>query len=112
MKETPHEKMKQDEVEYAERGARAYAICCSQRELDDETELRGAFLLASGAHAPIFERPASAEPQSSTRQHQRRHPATDWFVRYLHAGPILTRAFARGRSTDALRAKMRVHAIG
>lgn len=43
MKEAPHEKMKQDEVEYAERGARTYAICCSQRELDDETELRGAF---------------------------------------------------------------------
>jgi len=26
--------MEQDELEYAERGARAYAVCCSQRELD------------------------------------------------------------------------------
>jgi hypothetical protein len=43
MKEAPHEKMKRDEVEYAERGARAYAVCCSQRELDDETELQAAF---------------------------------------------------------------------
>lgn len=43
MKEAPHEKMERDEVEYAERGARAYAVCCSQRELDDEPELRAAF---------------------------------------------------------------------
>jgi hypothetical protein len=43
MKEAPHEKMKQDEIEYAERGAKAYAVCCSQRELADETELQAAF---------------------------------------------------------------------
>lgn len=43
MKEAPHEKMKRDETEYAERGAKAYAVCCSQRDLDDETELRSAF---------------------------------------------------------------------
>lgn len=43
VKEAPHEKMKRDEVEYAECAARAYAICCSQRALDDETELQGAF---------------------------------------------------------------------
>ncbi len=43
MKEAPHEKMKQDEVDQAERGANAYAVCCSQRELDDVTELRAAF---------------------------------------------------------------------
>lgn len=44
MKEATHEKMEQDEVEYSERGARSYAVCCSQRDLDDENELRGAFL--------------------------------------------------------------------
>lgn len=43
MKEAPHEKMTSDELEYAERGAKAYALCCSQRDLDDETELRGAY---------------------------------------------------------------------
>lgn len=43
MKEAPHEKMRRDEVEYAERGAKAYGVCCSQRELDDEIELRAAF---------------------------------------------------------------------
>ena len=43
MKEAPHEKMHADEIAYAERGAKAYAICCSQRNLDDEIELQGAF---------------------------------------------------------------------
>jgi hypothetical protein len=43
VKEAPHEKMQRDEVEYAERGARAYAVCCSQHELSDVTSLQAAF---------------------------------------------------------------------
>lgn len=43
MREAPHEKMNQDEVEYAEHGAGAYAVCCSQHNLDDAQELRAAF---------------------------------------------------------------------
>lgn len=43
MKEAPHEKMQQDEVEYAKHGSRAYAICCSQRALDDVLELQAAY---------------------------------------------------------------------
>ncbi len=43
MKEAPHEKLTTDEEEYAVRAAKAYAVCCSQRDLEDEPELRGAF---------------------------------------------------------------------
>ena len=43
MKEAAHEKMNRDEIEYAERGGMAYAVCCSQHGLTDETELRAAF---------------------------------------------------------------------
>lgn len=42
MKKAPHERMHPDEVEYAERGGRAYAVC-SQQQTADVTSLQAAF---------------------------------------------------------------------
>jgi len=43
VREAPHEKMHPDEIEYAERGSSAYAVCRTQHELRDELELRAAY---------------------------------------------------------------------